>query len=555
MPSHYNFPAICLSANKEPCLIRLRLGEQQFLQNNLGTGSNPHLTITLSKNGPGWNPYTIDYGAMGEIPTPKTNDPDWSSWNIYDENQNYYGTFTLSKKEVSDTEYTLAYSANGSAYSLEGINFPFDEATQTYGISVNNIIQPTPGDGPFPNTPRATPACYNNTTLPITLATIGKDIVADRRPIKLKGVVRCSLEWNQKGQYLSPEDIAEMAKQGATTIRIPLNQNSWFSSADADTKGSYKQIIDAMIAEATKHGMAVILDLHRTKDGQQSSMANKESLIFWQQVAEAYKAFGTVIFELFNEPVGIDQNTWLNGNNAEYVGMQQLYDAVRGTGAQNPVIVNGLDFGYDLSFVNDTFCVKGQNIIYGTHPYNEKGLPGYSGQGGDITHCLAGIYGKYPVIATEFGDNIADDYQSDAWKANYNYYVGAGNTFDQLGIHYTGFAWWIQPGQPQFPVLIDGDWSNPKPAWGGEFVFANMQRSPGTNFFNLPAPEQTVNQASARFQPTYHPPIRLNPVSTKKPEPSRSFWARLFHCCVPPGTRPENNGQTDQHQPPTISAR
>src|SRR4051794_8731410 len=101
--------------------------------------------------------------------------------------------------------------------------------------------------------------------------------------------------------------------------------------------------------------MAVILDLHWTQYGSQSPMANKDSIRFWQEVATQYKDFGTVIFELYNEPYGIDTNTWLYGS-VDYAGYQELYNAVRKTGANNLIICGGLDYAYDLSFVNPNFC-------------------------------------------------------------------------------------------------------------------------------------------------------------------------------------------------------
>jgi len=56
-------------------------------------------------------------------------------------------------------------------------------------------------------------------------------------------MVRPSLEWNASGQFLSPQDIANIASWGSNVIRLDLNQNYWFASDSADIKGSYKQII------------------------------------------------------------------------------------------------------------------------------------------------------------------------------------------------------------------------------------------------------------------------------------------------------------------------
>ncbi len=142
--------------------------------------------------------------------------------------------------------------------------------------------------------------------------------------------------------------------------------------------------------------MAVILDLHWVEDGKQSPMADKKSIDFWREVATQYKNFGTVIFELYNEPVGIDSATWQQGN-ATYAGYQELYDAVRNTGAKNLVICNGLQWGYDLSFVNSNFEIMGENIVYGSHPYNRVRS--------EFPQNFTGVINRKPIIFTEFGVN------------------------------------------------------------------------------------------------------------------------------------------------------
>ena len=62
-----------------------------------------------------------------------------------------------------------------------------------------------------------------------------------------------------------------------------------------------------------------------------------------------------MLFELYNEPHDVSWRVWKSGGDAgdgcQAVGMQQLYDAVRATGAENLVIIGGLDWAYDLSGV------------------------------------------------------------------------------------------------------------------------------------------------------------------------------------------------------------
>lgn len=200
-----------------------------------------------------------------------------------------------------------------------------------------------------------------------------------------------------------------------------------------------------------------------------------------------------MIFELYNEPEGFtDSNIWLNGgtvtdpnsgNSYTAVGYQALYNAVRAAGANNLVIVNGMNYGYDLSFVNASFQIQpynGQplNIIYGSHPYDKTGAnetdPTYSGEGGPLSTDLAYVLANYPVIFTEFGDTVPSDYPNGYQTA----YQNVLDFADQNNISYTGFAWWVQANDPQFPVLIS-DW-NGTPLNGGVQINEDMLDHPGT---------------------------------------------------------------------------
>ncbi|MDP1880620.1 MAG: cellulase family glycosylhydrolase [Parachlamydiaceae bacterium] len=466
------------------CTILLA-AQTQYVDNNMGTGSDPRLQLVLSANGTNSPTLTIDYGAQGPVPYSLNSSNNWSSWNVFDTNDppNYYGTINLKSDGV--LLWWNGYSPGTQGYYLEGITLDNGGAYGGYQLTVSSIVRPTgssgQGIGPFPNTPLATPAVYPGTTDPIVLSVVGDRIVTNHgQDVLLKGIVRPSLEWNPQGQYFSTQDLSNIANwesNGTTArsnvIRLDLYQGYWFDSEPATVTGSYKQIINAIVYYATQLGMAVILDLHWTNAGYQSPMANQDSITFWQEVATDYQDFGTVLFELFNEPYNITTNVWLNGDGV-FAGYQQLYDAVRGTGAQNICIVGGLDYAYDLSFVSPSFCVTGTNIVYCSHPYNLKGQPGYTGPGGTFDQNYQGIIGNFPLIFTEFGTHTAPFYPVNYFPiyANILHYVNTNH------VHYSAFAWWVEPGNPQFPVLI-GDWDGTA-IYGGINVHNDLVQNPGT---------------------------------------------------------------------------
>lgn len=345
----------------------------------------------------------------------------------------------------------------------------------SYQITVNKIHGGAIDNGPFPTSPIAEPAKYNGTNKPIILRVQGTHIVSNEgKQVVLKGMVRPSLEWSPQGQFLSEQDLKTMSAWKINVIRIDLNQNYWFASKPVTTPGSYKQIINALIYYAIRNDLVVILDLHWTENGHQNPMANKKSIQFWKEVAQDYKTFGTVIFELFNEPYSINKEVWLNGDN-NYAGYQELYKAVRDTEAENICIINGLDWGYDLSFVNDSFGVKGDNIVYGSHPYNEKGSAGWTGPGGSFEANFTGIINSYPIIFTEFGVNEAS-YFPNKYKGIYDFML---HYINENHINYSGFAWWVDTSNPNiFPDLIR-DWSG-TPLNGGVNIQKDLKDNPPT---------------------------------------------------------------------------
>ena len=89
-----------------------------------------------------------------------------------------------------------------------------------------------------------------------------------------------------------------------------------------------------------------------------------EAIPFWTSVAGAFKGNDSVIFDLFNEPYAsrADNNNttegwqcWrrhgspCTGISYPVAGMQQMVNAVRGTGANNVIMLGGEEYANDLT--------------------------------------------------------------------------------------------------------------------------------------------------------------------------------------------------------------
>lgn len=292
------------------------------------------------------------------------------------------------------------------------------------------------------------------TTRSRTYTVVGNTIQnASGQTVMIHGVDRPSMEWSCNGASVTngpgpipASDFATMRDSwNANAVRIPLDQDFWLRSA-ARYCSAYRNNVANVVKEARAAGLIVILDLHWSDQGNlanarpgQQCMADQNSITFWKQVAERYKSNPNVWFELYNEPHDISWSTWLNGGSAcgyQTVGMQQLYNAVRGTGANNIVIAGGNAWASDLNGVPK---INGTNVAYAIHIYRQSG----SWSTSSWDHQFGTTASQVPVIATEFGDQVCDGQGFDQSLLSY---------FRAHKVGYTAWAWFAQ--SCQWPSLI-----------------------------------------------------------------------------------------------------
>ncbi|MBV9871786.1 MAG: cellulase family glycosylhydrolase [Frankiaceae bacterium] len=279
------------------------------------------------------------------------------------------------------------------------------------------------------------------------LQTYGAQIFdGNKQPVILRGLQRFGLEGGTQTKLPDEQEISELKLWGANEVRISLGEQKWLTTNCHYEKG-YPAQVDKVVHWVTSRGMVALLNLHFAALGDCGTpgltpMADSPSAItFWQEVADRYKTNGLVAFDLFNEPQ-VNQSTWLDGGpftfnnqNFQAVGMQQLYDTVRDTGALNLVIVSGLDFASRPP----TQGVIGANVVYGIHSYTcPSAAPPQcaSAHPYDPSPLLGRWvdFGKlHPVLVTEFGwpDRGVDG----TYNANVIAYAEAHHW------GWSGFAW------------------------------------------------------------------------------------------------------------------
>ena len=299
---------------------------------------------------------------------------------------------------------------------------------------------------------------------PNGFAVVGNKILssANCEPFRFVGVSRPSLSFTSDGGRLAvesetAEDFARIRGWRANTVRIELAQYFWLPTARFYDPG-YAARVDRVIRQARTAGLYVILALQHTDRGDPNYPGDpyttnmhqpladaQHSIPFWKDVAARYQGDGGILYELFSEPHPIGGTDgfsnwpmWQNGGPHpadqvyepraafQAVGMQQLYDAVRSTGAHNITIISGTQWGYRLDGV-PAHRIKGYNIAYAAHPWSYEGQRAPATWDRDWTMLTA----TDPVMLTEFGN----------YDCTPAYPRAVLDKADQLGLSWIAWAW------------------------------------------------------------------------------------------------------------------
>jgi hypothetical protein len=356
--------------------------------------------------------------------------------------------FVDSTGNVTDTEYgepardtvawgqppvVAAISPKGATHVQLGVSFPAESADANQFVDEATLAE--------------TPGGHASVVGPLT--TQGNQILdGNGKPLILRGMQRFGLEGGSKNPLPTEAEIQQLSMWGANEVRISLGEQLWLQTS-CYYDATYPAEVDKVVNWVTSRGMVALVNLHFSTAGDCRSptltpMADSPgSLTFWQEVATRYQSNKLVAFDLFNEPY-VPQPIWLNGGSFVFdghgvaaAGMQQLYDAVRNTGAKNLVVISGLNYASQAP----TKFVAGIDVAYGVHAYTcPQGPPpnctkAYAADPYDPSPILnrwLTLAKTYPLIISEFGFPNGD---SGAYNANI---VGYATAHD---LSWSAFAW------------------------------------------------------------------------------------------------------------------
>jgi len=315
------------------------------------------------------------------------------------------------------------------------------------------------------------------------LRIVGNQFVTDGgKTVRLLGVQQQGLEY----MCLVTDDVLFDSTHNAATIaawkswhvntvRLPINESCWLGQAGVvANRLHYRRAVTRWVNQIRAAGIFVIIDNHVATDGSGPAtdilpMADGRAPAMWRSVATRFKNVRGVAFDMYNEPnhIGwpcwrdgcrIAANTWLNKQAYRAVGMQKLVNAVRSTGARNPILLGGINWSNDNSrWWRFRPVDPAHQLFVDQHVYGPDGNPNAAVCGTDCRHTLARLAGRVPVVTGELG-------QINCRHAYVDHYMAWA---DAHGVGYLGETWnATSPGGYECgsPVLLeDFDYPNPTP--------------------------------------------------------------------------------------------
>jgi hypothetical protein len=292
---------------------------------------------------------------------------------------------------------------------------------------------------------------------------------ANEDPVHRHGVNRSGAEYaciQSLGFFAGPTDkraIAAMKSWRINAVRVPLNEDCWLGINGMPVRYSgtpYQAAIRAYVTRLHQAGLYVILDLHWNAPGAvravgQQPMADLDHApAFWSSVARSFRSDPALIFDLYNEPHDVSWECWRDGcvlpEGWRAAGMQTLVNAVRSSGARQPIIATGLGHGNDLSsWLRYRPHDPANQLVAGFHVYDSLSCATPACWDRDVRSVAR----RAPVVAAEVGQG----------RCTHEFIDRFLRWADSVGLSYLGWSW--NPSGCGAPSLIKS-WDGQPTAYG-----------------------------------------------------------------------------------------
>ena len=235
----------------------------------------------------------------------------------------------------------------------------------------------------------------------------GKLCSSAGEPVMLRGVSLNGLITSES--FLNDELFRELSEDdGINLIRLAMYTYGVgiIGYCTKGDKEQHKKDIDEGVRLAQKHDMYAIIDWHILSDGDPNKYVD-EAILFFSEMAEKYKGFDNVVYEICNEPNGVD---WA----AVKSYAERVIPAIREKDPEAVVLVGNPDWSKDLrSVAADPLSFE--NVLYSLHFYSASHGEEFRTMTEELSR--AGL----PIFVTEFGVTAAsgdlprDTESADKW--------------------------------------------------------------------------------------------------------------------------------------------
>ncbi|HUQ74415.1 MAG TPA: glycoside hydrolase family 5 protein [Burkholderiales bacterium] len=241
------------------------------------------------------------------------------------------------------------------------------------------------------------------------------------------------------GLRLEAELFARAREAGFDTVRLPVR---WSSHAEATSPyridEAFFRRVDFGIAEALRHGLNIVVDMHHYKqlDGDppdpgeamvDEAVVDERFVAMWAQIAERYRAMSVdkVFFELYNEPHGrLAAGKW----NAL---LRKALATVRAATPGRFVVIGPADHNRAAALSGLSLPEDDRRIIVTVHlyePYNftHQGAPWIAGSSDWLhTRCCSNEQRGDVVRVLELAQQWARRHDRPMWVGEFGSYEAA----------------------------------------------------------------------------------------------------------------------------------
>ena len=309
----------------------------------------------------------------------------------------------------------------------------------------------------------------------LAIKVVGNHFVnQNNQTIQLRGINRSGTQYmcaDGGGFFDGPSDnnsIAAIKAWGVNVVRVNMNEHCWLGLTDipAATRGTaYQSAIGDFVNRLNAQGMYVIIDMHFNAAGtgvtdEKGAPDRDHATAYWSSVGSYFKNNHAVLFDLYNEPTSNDSTPgWTcirdggcSGYSFVTEGMQQMLNAVRATGATNPVLVGGPEWAGSLSqWLTYKPTDTASQLVASVHVYGQPlGSPydSPSTWNGD----MLSVSQQYPIVMGEIGDS----------DCSHKFIDQLMPWADSHGISYLAWSWIVGncSGEPSLITNYNGTPSN-----------------------------------------------------------------------------------------------